>query len=193
MRLFVGIFLPEDIRSRLEGLSGGLSGARWVKPENLHLSLRFIGDVPGGDEHDIDQALQTVDASPFELTFSGLGCFDRRGRVHAVWAGIDKSDALMRLQGKVAAALVRSGIEPEHRKFKPHVTLARMKNGAADKVSQYLETHNGFTAGPFPVGDFTLFRSHLGHGGAHYEALADYPLESGPQESGPQESEGEPQ
>lgn len=182
MRLFVGISFPEDIRSCLQGLSGGLSGARWVRQENLHLSLRFIGDVPGGDEHDIDQALQTVDAPPFQLTFSGLGCFDRRGRVHAVWAGIDKSEALMRLQGKVAAALVRSGIEPEHRKFKPHVTLARMKNGAADKVSQYLEAKGDFTAGPFPVGDFTLFRSHLSHGGSHYEALAEYPLESEPLE-----------
>lgn len=176
MRLFVGISFPDDILDRLGGLSGGLSGARWVRPENLHISLRFIGEVPGGDEIDIDQALQDVGGKAFELTLAGVGCFDRRGRVHAVWAGIEKPEALTRLQGKVAAALVRLGVEPEHRKYKPHVTLARMKNGAPEEVGQYLETHNGFTAGPFEVAGFTLFESRLGSGGPYYRALADYPL-----------------
>ncbi len=178
MRLFVGIPLPEDVRARLGELKGGLQGARWVRPENMHLSLRFIGEVPGGDEADIDEALATIEAPAFDLTLKGLGCFDRRRRVHAIWAGVERPEPLIRLQGKVAAALMRLGHEPEHRKFKPHVTLARMKNGSAADVSRYLEAHNGFSAGPFDVGCFTLFRSHLGHGGAHYEALADYGLEN---------------
>ncbi len=76
----------------------------------------------------------------------------------------------------MASALVRWGIEPEHRKYKPHVTLARMKNGAPREVGQYLEAQNGFMTGPFAVARFTLFRSHLGSGGPHYQALADYPL-----------------
>ena len=177
MRLFVGIAFPDDIRARLGELSGGLSDARWVKPENLHLSLRFIGEVPGGDERDIGQALQGVGGPAFDLTLKGLGFFDRRRRVHAVWAGVEKSEPLMRLQGKVAAALVCSGLEPEHRKFKPHVTLARMKNAPARDVGRFLESKGDFTAGPFPVGRFTLFRSHLGKDGSHYEALANYPLE----------------
>ena len=177
MRLFVGIPLPEDVRARLGELKGGLQGARWVRPGNLHLSLRFIGEVPGGGEADIDEALAAIEAPAFPLTLSELGCFDRRGRVHAVWAGVGVSDPLMRLRAKVEHALVRLDHEPEHRKFKPHVTLARMKNGPARDVGRYLEAHNGFTAGPFPVNHFILYRSHLGHGGSHYEALADYPLE----------------
>ena len=176
MRLFVGIPLPDDIRDRLGGLSGGLPGARLVRPENLHISLRFIGEVAGGDEIDIDRALQAVGGEAFKLTLAGVGCFDRRGRVHAVWAGIEKPEALTRLQGMVAAALVRSGIEPEHRNYKPHVTLARMKNGVPREVVQYLEVQNKFTAGPFEVGRFTLFQSHLGREGPHYQGLADYPL-----------------
>jgi len=111
-------------------------------------------------------------------SLSELGFFDRRRRVHAVWAGIGMSEPMVRLRAKVEQALVRLGHEPEHRKFKPHVTLARMKNGSAADVSRYLEAHNGFSTGPFDVGCFTLYRSHLGHGGAHYEALADYGLEN---------------
>ena len=179
MRLFVGIPLPEDVRARLGELKGGLLGARWVEPENLHLSLRFIGEVPGGDEADIDEALATIEAPGFPLALSELGFFDRRRRVHAVWAGIGMSEPMVRLRAKVEQTLVRLGHEPEHRKFKPHVTLARMKNGSAADVSRYLEAHNGFsTGGPFDVDCFTLYRSHLGHGGAHYEALADYGLEN---------------
>ena len=178
MRLFVGIPLPEDVRARLGELKGGLLGARWVRPENLHLSLRFIGEVPGGDEADIDEALATIEAPGFPLALSELGFFDRRRRVHAVWAGIGMSEPMVRLRAKVEQTLVRLGHEPEHRKFKPHVTLARMKNGPATDVSRYLEAHNGFSTGPFDVGYFTLYRSHLGHGGAHYEALADYGLEN---------------
>ncbi len=177
MRLFVGIPLPDDVRARLAGLKGGLKGARWVAPENLHLSLRFIGEVAGGEHSDIAHALKTVSATAFDMTLSGLGAFDRRGRVHAIWAGVEKPDALGRLRDSVESTLVRSGLEPEHRKFKPHVTLARMKNGSASDAGHFLEAHHGFAAGPFTVDHFTLFESHLGGGGAHYVALSDYPLQ----------------
>ena len=177
MRLFVGLALPDNIRARLSALKGGLKDARWVAPENLHLSLRFIGEVAGGEDKDVDQALQTVSAKAFALSLSGLGAFDRRGRVHAIWAGVEKSDALARLRDGIESTLVRSGLEPEHRKFTPHVTVARMKKGSASQAGQFLEIHHGFSAGPMTVRHFTLFESHLGHGGAYYVALADYPLE----------------
>ncbi len=177
MRLFVGIPLPDDVRARLAGLRGGLKGARWVAAENLHLSLRFIGEVAGGEDKDIAHALQTVSATAFDIRLAGLGAFDRRGRVHAIWAGVEKPDALARLRDGVESTLVRSGREPEHRTFKPHVTLARMENGSAPEAGQFLEALHGFAAGPFTVDHFTLFESHLGGGGAHYVALSDYPLE----------------
>ena len=144
MRLFVGLTLPNHIRARLVALKGGLPNARWIAEENLHLSLRFIGEVPGGNDRDIDLGLQSVTASPFDLTLSGSGAFDRRGRVHSVWAGVEKSDTLTALRDRIESALVRTGLEPEHRKFTPHVTLARMKKGDAGTASLYLESHAGF-------------------------------------------------
>jgi len=176
MRLFIGLFLPEDIRARLAGLKGGLKGARWVDAENLHLSLRFIGEVTGGIERDIDQALLAIDSPAFDLALSGLGFFDRGGKVHSVWAGVEEADEVILLQSKIERALINIDLEPEHRKYKPHVTLARLKNGKSGEAGKFMEQHDGFRAGPFSIDHFTLFLSHLGHSGAHYEVLADYPL-----------------
>jgi 2'-5' RNA ligase len=90
---------------------------------------------------------------------------------------VEKSDALSALRDRIESALVRGGLEPEHRKFTPHVTLARIKNGSAAEAAYFLETHAGFEAPAFTVEHFTLFESHLGHAGAQYTVLADYPLE----------------
>ncbi len=178
MRLFVGIALPEDVRARMAMLESGIPGARWVKPENLHLTLRFIGEVDGGAAHDVDAALAAVRGQPFGLAFAGLGCFDRKGKVHTLWVGVAPSEPLMRLQAKVESALVRLRLEPERRKFHPHAAIARIRNGLAPghKIVAYLEANNPFAAGPFEVERFILYRSHLGRDGAHYEALAEYPL-----------------
>jgi 2'-5' RNA ligase len=178
MRLFVGIALPETVRAHLAMLQSGIAGARWIGPENLHVTLRFIGEVDGGQAHDIDAALDAVRGPAFALAFAGLGCFDRRRRVHTIWAGVAKSEPLMRLQAKIESALVRTGLEAERRKFLPHAALARMKNGLtpSHKIGAYIEANNLFAAGPFTVDRFTLFRSHLGGAGAHYEILAEYEL-----------------
>ncbi|MGF1640408.1 MAG: RNA 2',3'-cyclic phosphodiesterase [Rhodospirillales bacterium] len=175
-RLFVGIAFPEDVRTALAGLCAGLPGAKWVAAENLHLSLRFIGEVGAADADDIHHALARLAAQPFALTIAGVGCFETGRRVHTLWAGIDKEPRLLHLQEKVESAVVRTGFEPERRKFKPHVTLARFRNGTQGRLGVYVETHNRFKTGPFAVDHFTLFRSHLGGAGPHYETLAEYPL-----------------
>ncbi len=175
-RLFVGIALPEDIRARLGALCGGLPGARWVDAENLHLTLRFIGDVGRDAAEDIHDALERVRGAPFELTVSGLGCFETGRKVRALWADVGREERLVWLQERIESVLVRTGVEPERRKFKAHVTLARFRNGGSPRIGDFLEAHNTFSAGPFPVEAFTLFRSFLGREGPHYEALAEYPL-----------------
>ncbi|MCU0839613.1 MAG: RNA 2',3'-cyclic phosphodiesterase [Rhodospirillales bacterium] len=177
LRLFVALTLPDDIRQQLAGLRHGLPGAKWVEPEALHLTLRFIGEVDGGVASDIDASLSQVRAPAFELAIGGLDCFEQAGRVHTLWAGVNPQPLLGHLRDKVESAIVRSGQPPERRKFKAHITLARFKAPADDRIGRYLERHHGFDAGPFTVEGFTLFRSHLLSGGAHYEALADYPLE----------------
>ncbi len=179
MRIFVAIPLPENVRERLGGLCSGLPHARWISPENMHVTLRFIGEVDNGAAEDIDAALGAIQMPSFDISVSHVGFFERGRKVHTIWAGIEGSDAIVRLRDKVESAAVRTGCEPEKRKFKPHVTLARLRGVPARRVSEYLHVQDGFFAGPFAVERFMLFRSHLGHGGAHYQTLADYPLEFG--------------
>jgi len=174
--MFVGLALPADLRQRLTGLCSGLPGARWVDGENMHMTLRFIGEVDAPGADDLDQALASVRVPGFDITFTGLGSFASRSKVRAVWIGAEPVPGLLHLRDKIESAVVRAGFEPEHRKFKPHVTLARLKSGSTVAAGKYLEAKGAFTAASFPVTAFTLFRSHLGHGGARYEAAAAYPL-----------------
>ena len=179
MRVFVGIPLPENISERLGGLCSGLPRARWVSPENMHVTLRFIGEVDDVVAEDVDAALSQIRMPTFPISVSNLGCFERGRKVHTIWAGIEDGDIIGRLHEKVEIALIRAGFEPEGRKFKPHITLARIRGGVpARRIGEYMQACGGFFAGPFAVDHFTLFRSHLGRGGAYYETLVDYPLET---------------
>ncbi len=175
MRLFVGIELPSDIRMTLGTLCSGLSGTRWVRTENMHVTLRFIGETGLGAAHDLDAALGDVRVPAFEMRFCGIGDFSQRSRLKALWAGVAANPALGHLQGKVEKAVQRAGFPPDGRKFTPHVTLARFKGQRVD-LGHYLETNGAFSSAPFPVEKFTLFESHMGHGGSHYEVLKEYPL-----------------
>ena len=179
MRLFVGIPLPAEARERMAGLCSGLPNARWVRPENMHATLRFIGDVDDGQAEDLDALLGAIEAPAFPMTLSGVGCFERGRKVGSVWVGIEAGTAIGHLHEKVESAVVRAGFEPEHRKFKAHVTLARLRNTPVRRVGQFIQAREAFFHGPFTIDRFTLFRSHLGHEGAHYEALVDYPLVTG--------------
>jgi RNA 2',3'-cyclic 3'-phosphodiesterase len=176
LRLFVGIPLPDDIRRDLGALCIGLPGARWVDAEMMHLSLRFIGEVDGAAADDVHDALTRLVAPGFRLALSGIDCFATSGKVHTLWAGVVKEPLLVHLRDKIERALVRAGIEPERRKFKPHVTLARFRSGAPDRLGGYFQRHSRLTSEPFLVDRFALFRSHLGSEGAHYEVLAEYLL-----------------
>ena len=177
IRLFVGIALPLDIRERLTMVSAGLPGARWISPDNLHLTLRFIGEVDEHQVDDIDQSLAAIGGPAFRLRSSGIETFGRGHQMHTLWARIDPEPGLMALQGKIEQAMIRQGQPPEGRKFTPHITLARIRRAGETKVAQWLETYGGLTVGEISVGSFVLYRSHLGTGGAHYEVLSEYSLE----------------
>ena len=175
-RLFVALPLPEDVRRRLGLLAGGVPGARWVDPEKLHLTLRFIGEVDGGWAEDIISALAGVSAKPFELTLAGVGHWGTKERANALWAGVEKNPGLTHLQSKIESALVRLGLEPEGRKFAPHVTLARLSGSPDSRVAKFIADHNLFRLPPFPVTAFTLFSSFLSRGGAIYTPEVEYAL-----------------
>lgn len=177
LRLFVALDFPDDIRRRLAGLGGGVPGARWTEAENLHLTLRFIGEVPDDLAGDIDAALADVAAPAFELTLDGVGVFGSGRASRVLWAGVERSEPLVHLQAKIESALVRAGLEPEERRFTPHVTLARLKDASQDRIGRFIAERGLFRAGPFPVDHVTLYRSHLGRTGPVYEAIAEYGLD----------------
>lgn len=176
IRLFVGLGLPDDLRQRLAALNGGIPGARWIAAENLHVTLRFIGEVNQGHAADIDAALAAVAATPFDMRLKGVGAFGRGRKLHSLWAGIEADPALTALHAKVDRALVGADIAPDSRKFMPHVTLARLRDADRRRVQDYTAAHALFAAGPYPVTSFTLFSSLLSKSGAIYRVEADYPL-----------------
>jgi 2'-5' RNA ligase len=175
IRLFVAIEVPEVVRDRLAGLQGGVPGARWASEDQLHLTLRFIGEVDENVAHDIDDALSGIHAPAFELELSGMGEFGGKNP-RALWAGVRANGALLHLQKKVETALQRIGLEPEPRKFSPHVTLARLRSAPRDKVMAFIAHNALFASGPFKVERFVLFSSHQGSGGSVYHAERVYPL-----------------
>jgi len=175
IRLFVALELPEAVRTRLGMLDGGVPGARWTTDEQLHLTLRFIGEVDDNVAHDVDDALASIRAPAFTLELAGVGEFGGKNP-RALWAGVRANDALLHLQKKVETALQRLGLPAEERKFSAHVTLARLKGAPREKVVQFLTHHALFASGPFEVDHFVLFSSHLGSGGSVYHAERTYPL-----------------
>lgn len=175
-RLFVALSIPEIQREALLRIMSGLPGARWEPEENLHLTLRFIGEVDGGLFADIAESLAEIMAPAFDLTVKGIGHFDDKKRVHALWAGIAPSAPLKHMRDKIESAIVRAGLEPERRKFTPHVTLAKLRDAENDRVAAFLSHHSLLALEPFRVSEFHLYSSRTGKDRAAYRIEASYPL-----------------
>lgn len=179
MRLFVAIPMPQEVADRLAGLMGGLDGARWVDPDDLHLTLRFAGEVGGGTADDLAAQLQALRAPAFDLRLAGFDTFGSGRRLRALWAGVEASPALALLQGRVEAAARAAGLDAEPRRFVPHVTLARFGGGGVgeEAVGRWMAERAPFAAGPFPVREAVLFESFPGRDGPHYEPRLAVPLD----------------
>jgi 2'-5' RNA ligase len=174
-RLFVAIRPPAPIRQLLLAAMGGISGARWQSDDQLHLTLRFIGEVDRHRAGDVHAALGGVHHSPFALALNGIGCFDRRGFPDAVWAGVTPHEEVKALHRKVDAALRRVGVPPDERAFLPHITIARM-NRNAGPIGNLLEEAGGLSSPAFTVDSFALFESDLTHEAAVYSIVERYGL-----------------
>lgn len=174
MRLFAAIDPPDPLRDRLERLQEGLPERGRVAWENLHLTLGFFGDVDAHRAEDLDAALARIRFAPFEVSLSGVDVFGG-GRPRLVYAAARGGDPLDHLARAVTEAARGVGIAMEARRYVPHVTLARMKGRPADeRFMRWLAGAAGFAAPAFGVDRFTLYRSHLGGEGAHYEPLRAY-------------------
>jgi len=175
-RLFTGLEIPSSVAQSLAIMRGGLPGARWIDPENYHLTLRFIGDIDDALARDIAGLLGRVQRDAFELRLEGLSSFGGR-KPRAVVAAAKQVPELMELQAEQERLFQRLGLEPEGRKYTPHVTLARLRDSSSHQVADYLAARGHYRSISFPVSRFVLFSSRSSVGGGPYVVEADYPLE----------------
>jgi RNA 2',3'-cyclic 3'-phosphodiesterase len=178
-RLFTALEIPRDAAMSLSFLRGGLPSARWIDAENYHLTLRFIGDVESRMADEIVAALDRVRRAPFPVTLRGLGAFGGK-KPHSVYADVEPSQPLDQLQGEIDRILKRLGLPSDPRKFTPHVTLARLRNGRSEDAAHYLALRGGFRAPSFPVSRFVLFSSKDSVGGGPYVMEEAFPLDAVP-------------
>jgi 2'-5' RNA ligase len=175
-RLFTGLEIPEEIGLELSTLRGGLPGARWIDPENYHITLRFIGDIDDGLADDVFSVLGAGRRrGPVSVTFDGLDSFGG-GRPRAVLARAAASADLADLRSEQERLVRRIGLEPERRKFVPHVTLARLRDSSPIDVAGYIATRGHFRRLSFTARRFVLFSSRGVVGGGPYVVEAAYPL-----------------
>ncbi|ESR26018.1 RNA 2',3'-cyclic phosphodiesterase [Lutibaculum baratangense] len=177
-RLFTGLEIPEAVAAHLTTLRGGLSGARWIDPENYHVTLRFIGDVENGTAAEVHEALRRVRRGPFTLQLTGLDAFGGR-KPHSIHASVQPSPALHALQAEHERLMQMIGLPPEGRRYSPHVMIARLRGVSAGSVAGYLEGRGGFMSMPFEVTQFVLFSARASTGGGPYVVEEEYPLEGG--------------
>jgi 2'-5' RNA ligase len=174
-RLFTALELPDAVVSQLALARGGVVGARWLEPEDYHVTLRFIGDIDARAAREVDEALEDIRRPKALVRFEGLSWFGG-DKPRAIVAKVRADPALMDLQADQERRLRRIGIEPETRKYTPHVTLARLRGVGQASVASYLASRGALIAESFIAGRFVLYSARDGSGGGPYVVEAAYPL-----------------
>jgi 2'-5' RNA ligase len=174
-RLFTAIELPDGVREILSSVEEPLGGAKWVEDDDLHITLRFAGDIDNRTADEFAGALAEIDQEPFALRVEGVGAFGGNDP-RTLYAGLAPCPQLEALARAVERAARNAGLEAEGRKFKPHVTLARLRHARAGEVAHVLQRHAGLRSEPFAVTRFVLLSSRPKVGGGPYVEEAAYPL-----------------
>jgi RNA 2',3'-cyclic 3'-phosphodiesterase len=177
-RLFTAIEIPQAIRLRLSLLRAPLSGAKWIEAENMHITLRFAGDIDGRTADEFADFLGGVRAKPFSVSIGGVGAFGGRDP-RALWAGVEASEPLEALYRAHDRAARAAGLEPEGRAFKAHVTLARMRRARQLAVARFLAENGALRTEPFMATRFVLLSARPGTGGPPYVVEGEFPFEGG--------------
>lgn len=175
MRLFIAIEIPDDIKNELTGLQNNDNKIRWVPKEQMHLTLKFVGQLDQNQAEMLKSELRSIRFNPFELKLEGVGFFPEKGAPRVYWTGVSRNDSLFELQEMVEVAAVSAGAEKEKHSYKPHVTLGRVKNDKIEK-SELKSAGADYESRIFRVQNFTLFESRLSPKGAIHNVVAEYPL-----------------
>jgi 2'-5' RNA ligase len=176
-RLFVAIDLPESIKAQLKTLCAGLDGAKWVSHQQMHLTLRFIGDADESQQTDIQTGLATIRATPFKMGLRGIGQFPPKSKARVLWVGIEAEARLSELQKQVERIINNLGFAPDDYAFSPHITLARFRTPPSqDNMQRYMGQHESFKTDTFDVKQFILYSSQLTSSGSFYHQEDVFPL-----------------
>lgn len=173
-RLFISIDLPEEVKDQISDLYCAIKGAKWTDTEQLHLTLRFIGETDCQTEDRIIGSLSEIHFEPFPMKIKGIGYFPPRKEPRILWTGIEENKNLTDLQARIERALVHLDIEPDLRRFHPHITIARLDNPHQERVVNLITENNLFCSEQFEVSEFHLYRSYLGKTGAHHVLEASF-------------------
>jgi RNA 2',3'-cyclic 3'-phosphodiesterase len=181
LRLFIAVPVPEHIKENLLRLKINIHGAKWTEKDQMHITLKFIGQVEGHIFNEIIRCLSDIEFEKFSVNFNGVGVFhtgnsQRKGSSKILWSGIEKSDSLKMLKNKIDAALLDCGIVRKERKYHPHVTVARLKNVYPDNITGFLSRSNTFKSVDFIVNEFILYSSILSPKGAVHNIEGVYTL-----------------
>ncbi|MDG5815482.1 RNA 2',3'-cyclic phosphodiesterase [Chitinispirillales bacterium ANBcel5] len=175
-RLFVAIDLPEDIKDQLIETYHAIPGAKWIDEKQLHLTLRFIGDVQNDIADRIHLSLKSVSSSSFSMALKGVGYFPPKRHPRVLWFGIAENPELLQFQAKIDKVITEAGIAPEGRKYSPHITVARLNKSPLERIVNFISANSLFSTDSFTVTEFHLYSSTLGKEGAHHIKEATYPL-----------------
>ena len=177
IRLFAALEVPPEIGEGLARRQQGLPGARWSPLDNLHITLRFFGEVDETAAADLDAELAGVSVAPFELALQGVGVFGEGQQPGSVWAGVRAREPLRVLAGRCEAAVRRVGLRAEGRVYRPHVTLAYLRRSADPaRVGAWIAGHNLLASPSWRVRGFALYSSWRSSQGSRYDLERDYPL-----------------
>lgn len=174
IRLFIAIDIPEDIKMWLQGMGSSIPKARAVPDHQLHLTLKFIGDVESSVVLDIEENLSTISFSQFEIRLKGVGTFPPRGTPRVLWVGVEGNGTLTMLRNRIESSLSDLGIPRSKKKYTPHITLARLNKSPVGPLQNFLAGNSLLETPPFSVSEFTLYSSQLTPRGAIHTCRRTY-------------------
>lgn len=168
-RLFVSLDLPESLRHALSQLDPGIRGVCWLRPEQIHLTLSFLGNVEAAAAAVLRERLALIHFGGFFLPITGMGTFPQKGKPNVIWAGVGAGHPhLFQLYKRVQEAALGAGLEPDLRSFHPHVTIARCKEVSAEAIRPFLKKHADYSGGLIRIESFSLYSSIPGPFGSDY-------------------------
>jgi 2'-5' RNA ligase len=176
IRLFAALAVPDEIAQSLARRQTGLDGARWRAAGQLHVTLRFFGEVREDVARDLDAELSTLGGGPFDIVLEGVGAFGEGADIHTIWAGVAENPQLRRLAKACETAARRAGLKPDGRNYRPHLTLAYLRHPDPARVAAWIQANNLLKSPPIRIDRFGLYSSFLASDGAQYRLEAEYAL-----------------